>query len=238
MGLILNIETATNACSVALAHNGNITTLKESLEEKSHSALLSVFIEEILSINKLSVSRLDAIAISKGPGSYTGLRIGVSTAKGLCYGGNVPLISVSTLQAMASGILTHESINNMNLKSLKKTLFCPMIDARRMEVFTGIYDYSNKTIEDIQAKIIYQSSFDKYLSAKKVVLFGTGAHKCKQILKNKNLIIIDKFNTSAKYMVDLAENAYKMEIFENVAYFEPFYLKDFIATVPKRKLKL
>lgn len=237
MGLILNIETATNICSVALADDGELVLLKESEEEKSHSSLLSVFIEEILNASKISVSGLDAIAVSKGPGSYTGLRIGISAAKGLCYGSNVPLISVSTLQAMASGIINSEKIQKTESGELKDVLFCPMIDARRMEVYTGIYDYACKKIEDTQAKIIEQSSFDKYLAEKKMIFFGTGSDKCKHLLKNKNAIFIDGFNTSAKYMARLAEDSYKKGRFENTAYFEPFYLKDFIATVPGNKLK-
>jgi tRNA threonylcarbamoyladenosine biosynthesis protein TsaB len=237
MGLILNIETATNICSVALADNSKLLSLKESAEEKSHSSLLSVYIEEILDANKISVSDLDAIAVSKGPGSYTGLRIGASTAKGLCYGNNVPLISVNTLQVMASGIINSEKIHTAEPYTLKDTLFCPMIDARRMEVYTGIYDSACKIIEDTQAKIIEQSSFDKYLVDKKMFFFGTGSNKCKHLLKNINAIFIDGFSTSAKYMVRMTENLYKKGMFENTAYFEPFYLKDFITTVPKNRLK-
>ncbi len=237
MGLILNIETATKICSVALAHDGKTITLKESAEEKSHSALLGVFIEEILTVNNIPVSGLDAIAVSKGPGSYTGLRIGVSTAKGLCYGGDVPLIPVSTLQAMASGIINSEKIE-LEIDSLKEILICPMIDARRMEVYTAIYDFSCKIIEHIQAKIIERTSFNNYLSKKKMIFFGTGAEKCKHLLKNKNAVFIDNFNTSARYMARLSEDAYKKGKFEKSAYFEPYYLKDFIATVPKNRLKI
>ncbi len=237
MGLILNIETATCVCSVALVNNGELSSLKESLQDKSHSSLLSVFIEEILRQNNLAVSALDAVAISKGPGSYTGLRIGVSTAKGLCYGATIPLISVSTLQAMVSGILNHEKIKCISRDKLRETLFCPLIDARRMEVYTGIFDYSNKIIENIQAKIIDRSSFDNYLTDKKIVFFGSGSDKCKNLLKNKNAVFIDGFNTSAGYMAGLAEDAYNRGEFENTAYFEPYYLKDFVATVPKNKLK-
>ena len=234
MGLILNIETATNVCSVALACDGEITYLKESFKDRSHSALLSVFIDETFRENRISVSQLDAIAVSKGPGSFTGLRIGVSTAKGLCYGGNKPLISVNTLRAMAYGMISGQKKYKNNTVPLKNTLFCPMIDARRMEVFTAVYDYLNNVIEDTQALIINSTSFKEYLAKKSLIFFGTGATKCKQIIKNKNALFIDNFNTSARYMIRLSEEAFKKEEFENVAYFEPFYLKDFIATVPKK----
>lgn len=234
MGLILNIETATNVCSVALADNGELISFKESLKDKSHSTLLSVFIEEVLKENKISVIKLDAIAVSKGPGSYTGLRIGVSTAKGLCYGGNIPLISVNTLKVMASGIINNQILSKLNLKSKDNTLLCPMIDARRLEVFTAIYNHLNQTIEETQAKIINPSSYNKYLAKKKLIFFGTGANKCSKIIKSKNALFIENFNTSARYMIKLSEEAYKNKKFENVAYFEPYYLKDFIATVPKK----
>lgn len=234
MGLILNIETATNVCSVALANNGILLSFRESIKDKSHSALLSVFIDEILKDNKITVSQLDAVAVSMGPGSYTGLRIGVSTAKGLCYGGNIPLISLNTLKIMAFGIINNRILNKKHLATINNTLLCPMIDARRMEVFTAIYDHLNHPVEDTQAKIITPSSFDKYLYNKKLIFFGTGANKCSGIIKNNNALFIEKFNTSARYMIRLSEEAFKKERFENVAYFEPYYLKDFIATVPKK----
>lgn len=238
MALILNIETATDVCSAALADNGETFALKESKEEKSHSSLLSVFIEEIMTGSNISVQGLDAIAISKGPGSYTGLRIGVSTAKGLCYGADVPLISVSTLQAMASGIISSNRINELETGSLKDTLVCPMIDARRMEVYTAIYDSSCKIVEHAQAKIIDRTTFANYLSKKRMIFFGTGSEKCRHLLKNKNALFIDSFDTSARYMAPLSEDAYNKGKYENTAYFEPYYLKDFIATVPKNRLKI
>ncbi len=235
MGLILNIETATNVCSVALARDGEMTCLKESLKDKSHSTLLSVFIEETLRENKLSAHQLDAIAVSKGPGSYTGLRIGVSIAKGLCYGSNRPLISVNTLRAMAYGMISGHKPDKNNPFRLKNTLFCPMIDARRMEVFTAIYDHLNNIVEDTRALIIDSSSFKEYFAEKRLIFFGTGAAKIKNIIKNKNTLFIDNYNTSARNMIKLSEEAFKKREFENVAYFEPFYLKDFIATFPKKK---
>ncbi|UCH15445.1 MAG: tRNA (adenosine(37)-N6)-threonylcarbamoyltransferase complex dimerization subunit type 1 TsaB, partial [Bacteroidales bacterium] len=233
MGLILNIETATNVCSVALADNGLLVSYKESLTDKSHSSLLSVFIEEILNENKLSVKKLDAVAVSKGPGSYTGLRIGVSTAKGLCYGANIPLISLNTLKVMSSGIINNQILSRLNLKTSNNILLCPMIDARRLEVFTAIFNQLNQTIEETQAKIINRSSYDKYLVKNKLIFFGTGAYKCTAIINSRNALFIENFNTSARYMTGLSEENYRNRKFENVAYFEPYYLKDFIATVPK-----
>ncbi len=235
MALILNIETATNVCSVALAHDGELMCLKESLKDKSHSTLLSVFINETLRENNMSAVQVDAVAVSKGPGSYTGLRIGVSVAKGICYGTNKPLISVNTLKAMANGMLSLHNQNETGQSNPENTLFCPMIDARRMEVFTAIYDYLNNVIEDTRALIVEPSSFDEYLAEKRMVFFGSGAHKIKNIIHNKNAIFIDNYDTSARNMINLSEEAFKKKEFENVAYFEPFYLKDFIATVPKKK---
>jgi tRNA threonylcarbamoyladenosine biosynthesis protein TsaB len=235
MALILNIETATNVCSVALAHDGELMCLKESLKDKSHSALLSVFIDETLRENNLSAVQLDAVAVSKGPGSYTGLRIGVSVAKGLCYGSNKPLISVNTLKAMACGMLNLYNQNKTSQSHPENSLFCPMIDARRMEVFTAIYDHLNNVIEDTRALIVEPSSFDIYLTDKKLIFFGSGAKKIKDIIHNKNAIFFDNYNTSARNMINLSEEAFRKMQFENVAYFEPFYLKDFIATVPKKK---
>jgi tRNA threonylcarbamoyladenosine biosynthesis protein TsaB len=234
MGLILNIETATDVCSVALANNGSLISSKESIKDKSHSALLSVFIEEILKENKITVSQLNAVAVSKGPGSYTGLRIGVSTAKGLCYGGNIPLISLNTLKIMAFGIINSQILDKKHLATINNTLLCPMIDARRLEVYTAIYDHLNNPVEDTQAKIITSSLFEKYLKNKKLIFFGTGANKCSGIIKNKNALFIGNFNTSAGYMIRLSEEAFKKKRFENLAYFEPYYLKDFIATIPKK----
>jgi tRNA threonylcarbamoyladenosine biosynthesis protein TsaB len=235
MALILNVETATNVCSVALAHDGELKCIRESIEDKAHSVLLSVFINEILKETNLSAVQLDAIAVSKGPGSYTGLRIGVSVAKGLCFGSNKSLISVNTLGAMAYGMINHHIQNEKNQSHFEDTLYCPMIDARRMEVYTAIFDHNNNLIEDTRALIIDSSSFKDYLAEKRLVFFGSGAQKIKNVINNKNAIFIDNYNTSARNMIKLSEEAFRKKEFENVAYFEPFYLKDFIATVPKKK---
>ena len=232
MALILNIETSTEVCSVALSKDSKIIALKETNEQKSHASLLTVFIQEILSEQKIKVVDLDAIAISKGPGSYTGLRIGVSTAKGLCYGADIPLISVGTLQAMSYGFVNSKT----DLSSETNALFCPMIDARRMEVYTALYNYKNEIIADVYAKIIDEKSFDEELKKNEIYFFGDGANKCSTIITDKNCNFITDFLPSAKYLVNIAEQKFRDKDFEDIAYFEPFYLKNFIATTPKKLL--
>ena len=233
MALILNIETATNICSVNLAMDGEIIAFRESNEDKSHAKILTIFIQEIFSETKKELNDLDAIAVSKGPGSYTGLRIGVSTAKGLCYGGDIPLISVSTLKALAHSMCI--GVNKTSTSISPNSLFCPMIDARRMEVFSGIFDIENNTIAEISANIIDEDSFKEVLNNHPVYFFGNGSDKCKEVLNHKNAIYIDDIITSSKNMTSLSEEAFQKQQFEDVAYFEPFYLKDFMATTPKKK---
>ncbi len=219
MALILNIETATKNCSVSLAVNAKIITVKQEMNENySHAEKLNVFITELFQNNKHSIKDLDAVAVSKGPGSYTGLRIGVSTAKGLCYALGIPLISVSTLKAMAFGMAKKEDSD----------LYCPMIDARRMEVYNAFFDEMNNEIRGVQADIINKNSYKKKLE-NKVLFFGDGALKCKKIIKHKNARFIDGIFPSSEYMSTLSFQKFKKKEFEDVAYFEPFYLKDFVA---------
>lgn len=225
MSLILNIETATNVCSVALARDGKLISLKESKQDKSHAELLTVFIEDILNTNNLKASSLDAVAVSKGPGSYTGLRIGVSTAKGICFGINKPLIGISTLQAMAYGVCEKHN-----------SWFCPMIDARRQEVYSAFFDNKNQLKREVSADIIETNSYKDILDERKVIFFGNGSEKCKNILKSKNAFFIDNISPSAKNMIELSEKAFNNKKFENTAYFEPFYLKDFVAIPPKKNI--
>jgi len=230
MPKILHIETATQICSVALSENEKIIASKSSDEKNAHSRILTVFIEEILESNNFKPQDLDAIAVSMGPGSYTGLRIGVSTAKGLCYSLDKPLIAVSTLQAMAWGMV------KINDGKLPKALFCPMIDARRMEVYAAIFNQSNIQVRKILAEIIDESSFAELLQDNEVFFAGDGAEKCKQLLSgNPNARFIDGFVPSANYMAAIASGKFHKQEFEDVAYFEPFYLKDFIAGSPKVK---
>jgi tRNA threonylcarbamoyladenosine biosynthesis protein TsaB len=236
MAVILNIETSTALCSVALAHNGKVISQREIIEDKSHAARLTVFIKEVLQESSKEITDLDAIAIGKGPGSYTGLRIGVSTAKGLAYGANLPLIAISTLKIMFTKITSNLQLFIQDANISNDTLFCPMIDARRMEVFTCLFNIKGELIEPISAKIITKESYHRYLSKQKVVFMGSGMKKCRELLSYPNAIFADEVHPSATSLALLAEEDYQNKKFENIAYFEPFYLKDFITTMPKKKL--
>jgi tRNA threonylcarbamoyladenosine biosynthesis protein TsaB len=236
MAVILNIETSTPLCSVALSNNGNVISQREIIEEKSHAARLTVFIEEILQESGQKIADLDAIAIGKGPGSYTGLRIGVSTAKGLAYGANRPLIAISTLKIMFKKIISNPGLLYQHELTINDTLFCPMIDARRMEVFTCLFNTKGELMETISAKVISKESYQHYLSQQKIVFMGTGMNKCREVLSHPNALFIDEIYPSAASLALLAEEDYQNNQFEDIAYFEPFYLKDFIATTPKKNL--
>lgn len=230
MSLILGIETATKMCSVAISRDGVLLALKETGGEYSHSENLNHFVELACNEANIKLNELDAIAISKGPGSYTGLRIGVSSAKGLCYGLEKPLIAVDTLKALTLAVIKSNSF-------VSETLFCPMIDARRMEVYTALYNSNLEMIDPISAKIIDESSFVKVLEEHKVVFFGDGAEKCKTLLGgHKNAVFIDNVEPSAKYINQLALEKLNKQQFEDVTYFEPYYLKEFLATTPKNKV--
>lgn len=229
MALILNFDTSTPVCSVALSEGGKILALRENTEGKNHAALLTVFIDEVLKEAGRKAGDLDAVAVGKGPGSYTGLRIGVSSAKGMAYALSVPVIALPTLKIMARGYATEKSLNN-------NVLMVPMIDARRMEVYSAIYSVSLDEIRETQAEIIEHTSFAKYLSTSNLHLFGDGAEKCKKVLSGSDIYIDSDFTISAKYMPELSLQAFENKQFEDVAYFEPWYLKDFIATTPKKKV--
>ena len=219
MPLILNIETSTKNCSVALFSGSKLISEKSLLSEKySHSETLTLFVEDVIKNSDYKLIDLDAISVSKGPGSYTGLRIGVSTAKGLSYSLNCPLISVSTLQSMAF---------YMSKKKSNYDLYCPMIDARRMEVFSSFYNKKNNQIRDVRADIIDEDSYKKELE-NKVLFFGDGANKCKDLLTSGNSYFLDDIFPSATHMGILSLEKYNNKDFEDVAYFEPFYLKDLV----------
>ncbi|MCX6294835.1 MAG: tRNA (adenosine(37)-N6)-threonylcarbamoyltransferase complex dimerization subunit type 1 TsaB [Bacteroidetes bacterium] len=221
MALILNIETATTVCSVSLGHDGKLLALKEQNGDYSHSEKLTLFIEDVLQQSGKKISEIDAIAVSKGPGSYTGLRIGVSTAKGLCYSLDKPLIAINTLQSI---------VQNSKDKVEKNDFFCPMLDARRMEVYCAIYDSSGKEIRPTAAEIIDEHSFSDILKSNKILFFGDGSAKCKETFSQiSNAIFMDDIVPSASDMVVLSEQAFNSKQFQDVAYFEPFYLKDFVA---------
>lgn len=224
LALILNIETSTKKCSVALFDGLRLISEKSLLSEKySHSETLTVFIEEIFNEIQFSITDLDAISVSKGPGSYTGLRIGVSTAKGLSYALNKPLISISTLQIMAY---------YMSKKREEFDLYCPMIDARRMEVFSAFYNKKNELVREVKADIIVSNSYADLLN-QKILFFGDGSEKCKDILVSENAYFEEDIHPSATDMSEISFLKYKNKEFEDVAYFEPFYLKDFIPGVKK-----
>ncbi|MBE0650972.1 MAG: tRNA (adenosine(37)-N6)-threonylcarbamoyltransferase complex dimerization subunit type 1 TsaB [Bacteroidales bacterium] len=235
MGKILNIETATRVCSVALSDNGNVVSIQESMSKNSHAEQITIFSEEVIYKAGISFSDLDAVAISKGPGSYTGLRIGVSTAKGFCYSLDIPLISIGTLPALAYGMIQKIKIEGNNPEDF---LYCPMIDARRMEVYTALYNHKLEEVKKVDAEIILENSFAKWFQeGKKIIFIGDGALKCKPLLSgNQGAIFTEnEFMPSATYMAPLSEEKFQKGEFEDVAYFEPFYLKDFVPGIPKIK---
>jgi tRNA threonylcarbamoyladenosine biosynthesis protein TsaB len=224
--MILLIETSTPICSVALAKGSELIAIRENHEGLSHATLAAIFVEDVMKEAGVKLSDLDAVAISKGPGSYTGLRIGVSIAKGLCYALNKPLIAVSSIQALAQTAAKNYDENH---------LFIPMIDARRMEVYSAVYNSKNECLRDVQADIIDENSYSEF-AKQPLVLLGDGAKKCEDIFKNNPQIHIDEaLKFSAKNMISLAQKAFEDKDFVDVAYFEPFYLKDFIAGKPNVK---
>jgi tRNA threonylcarbamoyladenosine biosynthesis protein TsaB len=232
MALILNIETSTEVCSVSLAKNGETVALKEHTDGLAHSQLLTVFIEQIFLENNIHPSELEAVAVSKGPGSYTGLRIGASVAKGLCYPLSIPLISVCSLEILAKAQVIEYQVRTEN----QNVLFCPMIDARRMEVYTSVYDITGKQIRPVTAEIINEYSFSELLKGNNIFFSGNGATKCRDKITHPNARFTGPEKTSAKWMQGISEGKFTNMQIENVAYFEPFYLKDFVATVPKNKV--
>lgn len=224
MALILSIESATKNCSVSLARDGELIAIKELCEEKfSHAEKLHSFVLDVISDSGHELTNLDAVAVSKGPGSYTGLRIGVSTAKGLCYALDKPLISVPTLESLARQF---EPVGN--------ELIIPLLDARRMEVYSAVFDSGYSQIRETRAEVIEADSFDEYLGRSKVCFLGDGAEKTRSVIQHPNAVFIAKRFPSSREMTQLAEMKYREQSFEDLAYFEPFYLKDFIAGKPKR----
>jgi tRNA threonylcarbamoyladenosine biosynthesis protein TsaB len=217
LALLLNIETTTTNCSVSLSKEGETLVLKEDYNSNfSHAESLHVFIDDVVKSAKIKLSEIDAIAVSKGPGSYTGLRIGVSAAKGLCFSLDKPLISVSTLVSLSHQV------------KIDNGFIVPMLDARRMEIYSAVFDANHHQIREIQAQILDESSFLDYLNKDKVYFIGNGVEKTKTVIQHKNATFIENKLPSAKEMGTLAFEKYKNNDFENVAYFEPFYLKDFI----------
>lgn len=228
MSLILSIETSTTVCSVALTRDGSTLATQKLFLEKSHSTLLTVVIQSLLDHTEVHKEDLSAVAVSEGPGSYTGLRIGVSTAKGLCYALDKPLIAVNTLKAMAQELSQY---------SAKDMLLCPMLDARRMEVYTALFDAHLHEMEPTKALILDENSFYETLAENNVLFFGNGSDKLRDLVsQNDRAHFVQNVTPSASAVGVLAARALEEGLTEDVAYFEPFYLKEFRATKPKKLL--
>lgn len=229
MSCILHIETSTGVCSVSASQDGASIFSKEDFNGPSHAVVLGVFVDEALSFIDNHAIPLDAVAVSCGPGSYTGLRIGVSMAKGICYGRNIPLIAIPTPEVMTVPVLLFQDLP-------EDALLCPMIDARRMEVYAAIYDRALKVKREISADIIDENSYSEFLAEHPVYFFGNGAAKCREKITHPNAHFIENIHPLAKWMFPLAERAMAEKDFKDVAYFEPFYLKEFVASTPKKLL--
>ncbi len=237
MPSILHIETTTKACSVGLSHGGQLIALRESVShEYSHSSSLTVFMEDVMREAGKNPSEIDAVAVSHGPGSYTGLRIGVSAAKGFCYARDIPLIAIDTLKALAKTAI-HKLTGQEGLVSLAalEAVFCPMIDARRMEVYYALFRHDLISMQETRAEVIDENTFSKLLEDYKIIFFGDGAEKCRSVIKSCNAMFLDDVWPSASGMAEEAERHFEQGNFVNLAYFEPFYLKDFVAGKPKVK---
>ena len=233
MALILCIETGTDICSVGIVNNGELISLRESDSGRDHAKKVAVFVDELLSENNIDPEQIDAVAVGEGPGSYTGLRIGVSFAKGLCYGLGKPLIAVSSLAALTAVAIEDYKAGILDIENWDSALLCPMIDARRMEVYTQVFDSTGKAISDVTAEIIDEQSLAQYRTeGTNLIIFGSGAAKCEQVL-GATLIEV---TPSVRGMAAIAEQKYAAAEFVDVAYFEPYYLKDFVVTTSRKKL--
>ena len=230
MSTILHIETSTDVCSVAVSKDGACLFERDDHEGHNHAVKAGVFVDEALSYCDSQLMDLDAVAVSSGPGSYTGLRVGVSMAKGVCYGRSLPLISVPTLQLLCVPVLLREKVKEEN------ALLCPMIDARRMEVYAQIFDRGLHEVRTIQADIVDGETYRQWLDERPVYFFGNGAAKCMDAISHPNAHLIEDVEPLARWMFPLAERKCFAQQFEDVAYFVPFYLKDFVAKQPKKLL--
>ena len=229
MSTILHIETSTDVCSVAVSEDSQVIFHQEDHSGPNHAERLGTMVDEALSFTDNHAIPFDAVAVSCGPGSYTGLRIGVSMAKGICYGRDLKLIAVPTLELLCVPILLREIPE-------EDALLCPMLDARRMEVYAGIYDRGLRAVREIRADIVDENTYKEYLDEHPVYFFGNGAKKCISTINHPNAHLIDRIEPLAKWMQPLADKRYQNEQFEDVAYFVPYYLKDFVAKLPKKLL--
>lgn len=223
---LLHIDTTTDICSVAVSQNNKLIDCLEDTNDRKHANILTIFIEQILKNNNISLAQVSGIVISEGPGSYTGLRIGSSTAKGLCYSLNIPLIAINTLKALS--FMAIKANNNTN------ALYAPMIDARRMEVYSALYTQQQLEILPVKATIVDEYLFKDFIEQQTVYFFGNGALKCITILNHKNFVFIDKVYSSAKNLIELGYAAYLNQQFSDIAYFEPNYIKNFEPNIYKK----
>ena len=227
MACILHIETSTQVCSVAVSEDSHVIFQLEDHSGPNHAERLGSMVDEALSFTDNHAIPFDAVAVSCGPGSYTGLRIGVSMAKGICYGRSLKLIAVPTLELMCVPVLLREMVE-------ENALLCPMIDARRMEVYAGIYDRALKEVRPVGADVVDAETYKQWLNERPVYFFGNGAAKCMETINHPNAHLIEGIEPLAKWMQPLAERRLLNEQTEDVAYFEPFYLKDYVAKMPKK----
>ena len=233
MALILCIETGTDICSVGIARDGELTSLRESDQGRDHAKHLGLFVDELLRETGIAPDELDAVAVGMGPGSYTGLRIGVSFAKGLCYGLNIPLIAVGSLDALAEVAIEDYEAGILDVDNWDDALLCPMVDARRMEVYTRLYNAKGEPLSEVSAEIIDENSFAEQRVERQMVIFGNGAAKCCEVLSDATYINI---TPSARGLARLAQQRLDNGQTEDIAYFEPFYLKDFVVIPSKKRL--
>lgn len=234
MSLILCIETGTDICSVGIARDGELLSLRESDEGRDHARKVGVFVDELFRETGIAPDDLDAVAVGKGPGSYTGLRIGVSFAKGLCYGLQKPLLSVGSLDALVEVAREDYEAGIISVENWDRALLCPMVDARRMEVYAQVFDTEGRALSEVSAEVVDAGSFAAFRQeGRPFVIFGSGARKCADVLQGTVHVEV---TPSARGLARLAQQAFDEGRTEDIAYFEPFYLKDFVVTTSKKKL--
>ena len=233
MSLILCIETGTDICSVGLSRDGELISLRESDEGRDHARNVALFVDELLRENDIAAEELSAVAVGMGPGSYTGLRIGGSFAKGLCYGLQIPLVAVGSLDSMVQVAREDHEAGIIDVDNWSDAVLCPMVDARRMEVYTQMFDTQGLPLNEVKAEIVTEESFKEWRNERQLVIFGNGATKCREVLNDATYINV---TPSARGLAALAHQRLEAGQTEDIAYFEPFYLKDFIIIPSKKKL--